>query len=256
MYKVTNCHDAIISHETYELVQTEQQRRASVKKTVIKDASTQSITYSKKYALSSIMVCSECNTLFQRCTWSISGKKRIVWRCRNRINYGTRYCKQSPTLDEPLLHQALIKAINGQLYRPEYLLAPFDGSLIESPSELAAQPAKSWPELYSNLLALQRQIDLKFAALIQQCVETKEWESCTNQFRQLMEQRNTYSTWIDSFEMHQYQTTHCQAHYNLPYCLTKYNDLIVRLVMDTVTVLDEKHLRIKFKSGLEVEQTI
>ena len=69
------------------------------------------------------------------------------------------FAMHSPTLDEAPLQQALIAAINHQLYRPEYLLAPFNRTLLESSSADSIPPAKSWPELYANLLEFQRRID-------------------------------------------------------------------------------------------------
>ena len=45
-------------------------------------------------------------------TWTSRGKKRVVWRCINRLDYGKRYCKSSPTVDEEALHAAIVRAVN------------------------------------------------------------------------------------------------------------------------------------------------
>ncbi len=39
-------------------------------------------------------------------------KKRIVWRCISRLEFGTKYCHDSPTMDEDKLHQAIPEGIN------------------------------------------------------------------------------------------------------------------------------------------------
>ncbi len=39
-------------------------------------------------------------------------KKRIVWRRVSRVDYGNKYCHDSPTLDEEPLHRAILDAIN------------------------------------------------------------------------------------------------------------------------------------------------
>ena len=167
MYLVKNCHEPIISHEMFDLVQEERKRRANVDGDVkAKTVSTPAAVYSSKYALSSILVCGECNTLYQRCVWKKNGKTRVVWRCRNRISHGTRYCKASPTIDEAPLHRALVEAINSQIYRPEYLLAPFIKSLSEIPADESIPPAKSMEELYSHLRELQRRLDIEFVNLV------------------------------------------------------------------------------------------
>ena len=40
------------------------------------------------------------------------GKKRIVWRYVSRLEFGTKYCHVSPTLDEGKLHHAILDAMN------------------------------------------------------------------------------------------------------------------------------------------------
>ena len=75
----------------------------------------QSITASgkySKYALSEVLICGECGSRYKRVTWSKKGKKRVVWRCINRLDYGTKYCKASPTLDEKALQEAIVRAVN------------------------------------------------------------------------------------------------------------------------------------------------
>jgi len=49
---------------------------------------------------------------YKRVTWARNGKKRIVWRCVSRLEFGTKYCHNSPTLDESRLHNAILAAMN------------------------------------------------------------------------------------------------------------------------------------------------
>jgi len=65
-----------------------------------------------QHALSELMVCGDCGTRYRRCTWARGGKKRIVWRCINRLENGTSHCKTSPSIDEAPLHDALLRAMN------------------------------------------------------------------------------------------------------------------------------------------------
>lgn len=39
------------------------------------------------------------------------GQEKIVWRCTNRLGFGTKYSEQSPTLEEELLQQAIVRGI-------------------------------------------------------------------------------------------------------------------------------------------------
>ena len=42
---------------------------------------------------------------------TIHGRKQIVWRCVNRIEYGTKFCGNSPSIPEEELHNAILKAV-------------------------------------------------------------------------------------------------------------------------------------------------
>ncbi len=63
--------------------------------------------YSSKYALTELLICGECRTPYRRCTWTVHGKKKVVWRCINRLDYGKKYCHNSPSIEESLLQDAI-----------------------------------------------------------------------------------------------------------------------------------------------------
>ena len=112
MYYVENNHPAIIPRETFDQVQKEMTRRSSKRKVLQKSGKTELGKYSGKYALTELLVCGECGSPYKRVTWARNGKKRIVWRCVSRLEFGTKYCHTSPTLDESRLHNAILAAMN------------------------------------------------------------------------------------------------------------------------------------------------
>ena len=74
---------------------------------------TEQVKYSSKYALTELLVCGECGMPYRRCTWTAKGKKNIVWRCVNRLDYGKKYCHESPSIEESVLQEAIMDAIMG-----------------------------------------------------------------------------------------------------------------------------------------------
>ena len=54
--------------------------------------------YTSKYALSDRLFCGECGTLYRRKTRNIKGNIYHEWRCISRLEYGKKYCHESPTL--------------------------------------------------------------------------------------------------------------------------------------------------------------
>ena len=90
MYYVENNHPAIISREAFDLVRKEMTRRSSKRKVLQKSGKTELGKYSGKYALTELLVCGECGSPYKRVTWARDGKKRIVWRCVSRLEFGTK----------------------------------------------------------------------------------------------------------------------------------------------------------------------
>ena len=111
MYYVENSHPAIIERRIFDRVQEEIARRAGKKKVKQTGTKTELGRYSGKYALTELLYCGECGTPYRRCTWSRNGKKKIVWRCVSRLDYGKKYCKNSPSVEESRLHNAITAAI-------------------------------------------------------------------------------------------------------------------------------------------------
>ena len=48
----------------------------------------------------------------KRCTWARNGVKRIVWRCVSRLEFGKKYCHNSPSMAEDKLHTAILTVLN------------------------------------------------------------------------------------------------------------------------------------------------
>lgn len=154
------------------------------------------------------------------------------------------------------LHKALVAAINRQLYRPEYLLAPFGTPSSEPTRDGKTLPAKSLEELYANLRAFQKQIDMELVDLIAQYADAEEKQFPTKRIKELISQRREYDAYIQEFHLEQYAQFSQNEECFLPYQLTEYNDTIARHVLDTVKVLGKERLLVIFKGGVAVEQTI
>ena len=110
MYLVENSHQAIVSREVFNRVQEEISRRKALPPQSKKKAVTASGKYSK-YALTEVLRCGECGSRYKRVTWTSRGKKQIVWRCVSRLDHGKKYCKDSITVKEGELQEAIVRAI-------------------------------------------------------------------------------------------------------------------------------------------------
>ena len=110
-YYVENNHPAIIDAATFNRVQEEQARRKAKRKVKQVGTKTEQGKYCGKYALTELLICGECGAPYRRCTWTVSGKKKIVWRCISRLDYGKKRCHNSPSVEESVLQRAIMDAV-------------------------------------------------------------------------------------------------------------------------------------------------
>ncbi len=256
---VENNHPAIIPREMFYRVREEMTRRASKRRVMQRHGKTEQGKYSGKYALSELLVCGECGTPYKRCTWARNGKKRIVWRCVSRLEFGTKYCHHSPTLDEEKLHGAIVEALNefaqadGEVKedvlnftRIVWAGQETDGgslvSLKQRLSDITAEQALLLDKVLENMDDLELNAQLKALMeekqAIQVQVQTMEQETARseNQMSRMAELRE----WMARLEVN-----------------TEYNDEQVHMAVEKITVLDAEAIRIKFRyPGLEIDKKL
>lgn len=136
MYLIRDNHPGIVTRDTFQAVQTELARRSAGKSPSRKNAPTGRSCYTSKYALSERVFCGECGTRYQRCSWHRKDKVRIVWRCISRVEYGSRYCHQSPTMDEEPLQQAIMAAVNSIMDSQETINGLITDAALEETGKL------------------------------------------------------------------------------------------------------------------------
>ena len=119
-YYVENDHEAIIPKEIFREVQTEIKRRAELCRS--KTGKKSECSRYSGYALTGVLLCGECGQGYRRVTWSRNGKKKIVWRCSNRLKKGKRNCQKSASIEEKVLHSAIMKAIDWEIEDAEELI--------------------------------------------------------------------------------------------------------------------------------------
>ena len=106
-YYVTNSHHAIISKEKFEQVQEEKAKRARLVKNADGTLTASSTKYNGKYLLGNLLICGDCGASYRRRT----ERGKVMWRCATRIEKGRESCVNSPSLDERVLQDAVMKSI-------------------------------------------------------------------------------------------------------------------------------------------------
>lgn len=256
-YYVHDCHPAIIDRETFQKVQEELARRSSLKKTSSK-AKTQLGKYCGKYVLSELLVCGECGSPYRRVIWTQKGVKRVVWRCQNRLEHGRKICKQSPTLDEGDIHDAVISAMN-ELFRMQ---AAKDAVKAGIAAVLAGEEqTMSLPAVELQIRNLQeRQLEL-FQLIVSAGADCTDYDEELQQVNiaktRLMAQKaelEKEQRGAAAFESRLAELD--MALEQASGTLTDFDELTVRQLVSNIKVLDKDSLLICFKDGTEITQAM
>ena len=260
MYYVENNHPAIISREVFDQVRNEMTRRSSKRKVLQKSGKTELGKYSGKYALTELLVCGECGSPYKRVTWARNGKKRIVWRCVSRLEFGTKYCHNSPTLDESKLHSAILAAMNEyaairQEVCPDVLAMVEEakramsqaGAMLLELKKRMDEVSQEQSDVLDRLLAnmADAELNARMKAL------TDEKEALKAQILKVQQKEVSMAEQAAKRQQMWDSLMECSAGY------TEFDDEFVRQIIQKITVEDADTIRIHFRdSDVVLEQEV
>ena len=255
MYYVENSHPAIIERRIFDRVQEEIARRAGKKKVKQTGTKTELGRYSGKYALTELLYCGECGTPYRRCTWSRDGKKKIVWRCVSRLDYGKKYCKNSPSVEESRLHNAIAAAITKKANSEEINIGGIMNH-IESfgshrDTDGIIQRQRRIAEIEKVIDDLARlnsdeaqsgELDYKFSELYAELYSVKDE----------LEEMQSGASALDGDMLNEMREV-VTGLKNHP---VEYDDKVVRQLIDCIKVMSADTIKICFKDGTVTETAL
>ena len=257
MYIVENNHEAIISREVFNRVQEELVRRKTIVPQFEKKALTASGKYSR-YALTDVLMCGECGSRYKRVTWTNRGKKKIVWRCINRLENGTKYCKDSLSVDETALHSAIVRAINHFNEEDETTYLTLMKATIGY--AIGLNGGSDEVDLLERRIAV---LDKRTLELINKSVSAgTDFESHEDEFREISEEKKQLERRISAIKesladdesvrhrLSEIEATIEERANNKD----TYDDAIVRQMIECIRVYHDGRLEIIFGGGHEVEE--
>ena len=256
---IQNNHEAIISHEMFDAVQLELARRRAQDGRSRKSAPTGRGKFSGKYALSGLLFCAECGTAYRRVVWTQHGEKRAVWRCTSRLDYGRKYCLNSPTLDEEPLQQAILNAINSVMSDHSALAEQLRDTMEQELSPIPGE-SMSLGDIDRAIADLGRQ----FTALLSEAADADNADGYTARFQSIstaMAEFKRRKAIIQQLRQEQDQTNRriqrvTMALKSTSNRLTEWDDGTIYQLLEKVTVLSRERIRVTLRDGLEIEQVV
>lgn len=258
MYLVQDNHPAIITREQYRNVQAEMCRRNAGESPSKKNAPTGKNCYTSKYALSERLVCGECGTLYRRCVWSRNGKKKVVRRCVSRLDYGTKFCHDSPTMEEGSLQQAILNAINSRMSGKEKLAGQLtDAMYLEM--EVLPDSAMTLGEIKRRI----EELDSEFSILLQTAVNdsspknTERIIAVRDEMTRLKQQEEKIANRLrtNSRAAEQLRQT-TRALDQLDHHLSEWDETAIRQLVHTVRVISANRIIVYLADRTEIEQEV
>lgn len=254
MYYVENNHPAIIDRNTFNRVQEELARRSGKRKVKYVGTKTQQGKYSSKYALTELLICGECGTPYRRCTWTARGQKKIVWRCISRLDYGKKYCKHSPSMEESVLQNAIMDAIMKMAKENADVLKTLKShiamglnadSINDNSIELQIRIAEidaEWQKVINATTTENENDDDREAVMEKLLTEKNQLKKQLEEIDTLKKNQQLTMSRLDEI----YSTIDLLRNHPMTY-----DDQIVREILECAVVESKDKIKVVFKGGVE-----
>ncbi|MCI6885070.1 amidoligase family protein [bacterium] len=200
--------------------------------------------YNSKYALSERLYCGECGSPYKRVTWNIHGRKEIVWRCVNRVTYGTKFCHNSPSVQEEVLHRILLRAIQNLAdnYTEEVsmqingILHDLQGGTTEL--EKLQQKLADARQEFDRLLDISLECDASFL---------------DEKLKHASEEIDTLQKQIDQLTASQQKAANPDLQLtDSDFRITEYSDTLVARIIERIDIVSANEIKIEFIGGYTV----
>ena len=196
-------------------------------------------------------------TLYRRCTWTRNGEKRIVWRCVSRLDYGKKYCHNSPTLDEAPLQQAILAALNTAMADKNSLIRQITDAM-----ETEIIPFPGGTMSLGDIERRLRELEQQFQTLLEKA--TDDPAAYGGQFKEILDEQTFLKEkrsgiLADNNEQakaNQRIQDAAQTLENASPHITEWDESAVRQLVETVKVLSKDEIAITLKGGIEICQKI
>ena len=177
----------------------------------------------------------------------------------SRLNYGTKYCHDFPTIKEEPLQAAILAAINSAMSIKSALL-----DRIKNAVSLELLPVQGQTMSLADIERRLAQLDEQFQQLLAEAIEAKDKEACNAQFAEILAEQTTLKKQKEailqsSMDADRVCTRMKQAEEtieNAATTITEWNENAVRQTVERVTVLSADEVLVRIKGGAEIKQRL
>lgn len=205
-----------------------------------------------------INICGECGTPYRRIVWQQHGVKHPVWRCISRLDHGSKYCKNSPSIHEEPLHRAIVKAIN-EYYNcsdetanilkenvEQVLVGKEQTEIVSIEQQLKDidKARNDYISLITSGACNEDKLDSEFAKLYEEETKLNEKLSILKSKCQITDDtQDKINSTTDEIQKSKFE-------------LEEFDNVLVRKLIESVKVMSKTEIIITFKGGYEVKTDV
>lgn len=189
-------------------------------------------------------------------TWTKNGTKKIVWRCINRLDYGKKYCHNSPSVEESALQSAIMNAIMDTAMKNKDIMKIL---------KLHIGMVLNKNDTIDNSLDIQMriaEIDAEFTEMLKAVSAETAENFDENRVKELMDEKSELQQRLCEIALEKEKHETMQSRLDDMYLILdglknhpiNYDDSIVRQLLECVVVESKNKIKVVFKDGYEVEQ--
>lgn len=219
----------------------------------------QLVKYSGKYALSELLICGSCGSSYRRNSKVANGKTTYYWRCINRVEHGTKYCKDSAGVEEKMLQESICRCLSKMLEDSQEVYSLIQSNLTYAVSGNSA--ALDMHLIETQMKQVKQDADNMMEKMSKTEGSTELYEKALSElFEQLVALRTQYEQARAQSEQSESVSAEVQRILNIlqktEVSFTEYDDLTVRRLVECIQVCGKEKIIVTLKGGYQAEEEL
>lgn len=182
-----------------------------------------------------------------------------MWRCVSRVDYGSRYYHDSPTLDEVTLQNAILRAVNSVASDTNIIVFLLNGAMEKELSPVTGETMS-----LSDIEHKLGQLEAEFSKLLTDASGADDKSALNDRFREILQEqtelkakRDELEKTIANNEKASQRMKDCkQGIAAVPAQITEWDEVLIRQIVDGVRVESDRSISVTLKSGKCVSETL
>ena len=242
-YYVEGNHEAIVSAETFDLVQEQIAAR--------KPGANR---YSGVHLFSGIVYCGDCGSLYGSKVWHATDKyRKVVWQCNHK--YEGAICR-SPHMTEAELEAVVVKAMGRLSDDREEIIrtAEMLRATVYDTAALCAEQEQSEAELAEAARQLTEVIMRNASVALDQAEHQRETVRLSARYQELQDKNEALKQEIrEKISRRRRVDSFIRELKNLPQHAEQFDAVAFRILVERITVYEGKRVVVRFNDGTEIE---